>query len=105
MYAGRMPRKQTGPDRVRSWPFVSLSIRPEQLAEWTALAQSLGRSRADLLREVLAEVGLPYAKAVLRHRGVSSAPAPAAADGAINRAGDTATAIYPIEEEPSRRSA
>ena len=97
--------QQPSSDRVRSWPFVSLSIRPEHLAEWTALARRSGRSRADLLREVLEQVGLPYAKAVLRHRGVSSAPPPAEADGAINRAGTAGDALYSADDPASRRSA
>ena len=57
---------------VRSWPWVSLNIPPEQLAEFTDLAARLGRSRADLLREVLEFVGLPYARAIAANRGGAS---------------------------------
>ena len=58
-----------GPVGVRTWPWVSLNIPPEQLAEFTRLAAASGRSRADLLREVLEQVGLPYARAIAANRG------------------------------------
>lgn len=54
------------PESVRDWPWVSLNIRPEHLDEWTGLADALGCSRAALLRFVLAEMGLPFARALLR---------------------------------------
>lgn len=57
---------------VRSWPWVSLNIPPAQLAEFTELAARLGRSRADLLREVLEQVGLPYARAIAANRGAAN---------------------------------
>lgn len=58
---------ETGqPESVRDWPWVSLNIRPEHLDEWTRLADALDCSRAALLRFVLAEQGLPYARALLR---------------------------------------
>ena len=56
-------------DRVRGWPWVSLNMRPHHLAAWTALARSAGRSRADLMREALEQVGLPYARSVARAAG------------------------------------
>jgi len=51
---------------VRQWPFVSLNMRPHHLAEWSRLALQAGRSRADLLREALEQVGLPYARSVAK---------------------------------------
>ena len=92
--------QQPSSDRVRSWPFVSLSIRPEHLAEWTALARRSGRSRADLLREALSAVGLPYARAVASHRSSSNAPT-----GADLRAGTAGDALYRTDDPASRRSA
>jgi hypothetical protein len=77
-------RKAAGagdPGGVRTWPWVSLNIPPGQLAEFTALAARLGRSRADLLREVLEQVGLPYARAIAASRAGR-----AAAGGASPRA-------------------
>jgi hypothetical protein len=53
-------------NRVRSWPFVSLNIRRAHLDDWTELARLSGRSRADLMREALEQVGLPYARSVAR---------------------------------------
>ena len=49
---------------IRTWPWVSLNIRARDLAEWTELAKLAGRSRADLMREALEMVGLPYARAI-----------------------------------------
>lgn len=49
---------------IKLWPWVSLNIRPEHLAEWTRLASEKGFSRADLMREALEKVGLPYARAI-----------------------------------------
>lgn len=67
------PRQGAQPGAgVRSWPWVSLNIPPDQLAEFTDLAAQLGRSRADLLREVLEFVGLPYARAIAANRGGAS---------------------------------
>ena len=60
-------------DRVRSWPWVSLNIRPEHLVAWTELARVAGRSRADLMREALEQVGLPYARSVARRKDAASA--------------------------------
>ena len=70
-HAGRQPAPGAG---VRSWPWVSLNIPPAQLAEFTELAARLGRSRADLLREVLEQVGLPYARAIAANRGGGATP-------------------------------
>lgn len=66
------PRREAQAAGVRSWPWVSLNIPPAQLAEFTDLAAQLGRSRADLLREVLEFVGLPYARAIAANRGAAS---------------------------------
>lgn len=51
---------------IKQWPFVSLSIQPEYLKEWTRLAREKGYSRADLMREALEKVGLPYARGLAR---------------------------------------
>lgn len=100
-YSGGMPKKLP-PDRVRSWPFVSFSIRPEALDELTALARRLGRSRADLLRD-LVDLGLPWVQAMARHRGDSIAPA--SEDGANSRDGTAAPAVYADAAADARRSA
>lgn len=99
-----MPKLKPGPDRVRSWPFVSFSIRPDRLDELTVLARRLGRSRADLLRD-LVDLGLPWLQAMARHRGDSSAPASAEADGEFNRAGSAVGAVYADPADDARRSA
>lgn len=59
---------------VKTWPWVSLNIPPAQLAEFTRLAAASGRSRADLLREVLEQVGLPYARAIAASRAAPGEP-------------------------------
>lgn len=70
---GRQPATagRGGGRGVKTWPWVSLNIEPGHLDEFTALAARLGRSRADLLREVLEQVGLPYARAIAANRGAS----------------------------------
>jgi hypothetical protein len=55
-------------EKVREWPWVSLNIRPDHLDDWTELAKAAGRSRAQLMREVLESVGLPYARALVKER-------------------------------------
>ena len=90
--------QQPSSDRVRSWPFVSLSIRPEHLAEWTALARATGRSRADLLREALSAVGLPYARAIVRSQAAAPAAPP---NGAKFRAGTAGSGLYTTRRMPS----
>jgi hypothetical protein len=55
-------------DRVRDWPFVSLNMRPEDLAALTELAKSAGKSRAELMREVLVHFCGPYVKALSSQR-------------------------------------
>ena len=67
-YIGRVKRPPLG---VKRWPFVSLSIRAEHLAEWTSLARQLGRSRSELLRETLYRLGLPYARALAEARAAT----------------------------------
>lgn len=51
---------------VKTWPWVSLNMQPAHLAEWTSLAKQAGRSRADLMRDVLESVGLPTARRLVR---------------------------------------
>jgi sugar (pentulose or hexulose) kinase len=51
---------------ISTWPWISFQVRPEQRAEWDALAERLGRSRSDLLREVLEQQGLNYARGLAR---------------------------------------
>lgn len=86
-------------ERVRRWPWVSLNMRAEQLAEWRSLAKALGRSRADILREALEQAGLPYARAMARERatGALVARAPGARSG-IGAAGDGATPAAGLPE-------
>ena len=67
-----MARPRDVPEGVGSWPFVSLNIHPDHLREWGALAKQVHRSRADLLREALEYVGLPYARGLARTQGQSA---------------------------------
>lgn len=66
------------PQAIRRWRSVTVHLPGPMLAELSQLARALGVSRVSLIREALESVGLPYARALARGRGVSTAPAPPA---------------------------
>ena len=59
-----MPR----PNKLNTatWPWVSFKMPPASFEEWTALADQSRKSRSELMREALEQVGLPYAQTVAR---------------------------------------
>ena len=49
-------------DAIRRWPFVSFNLHPRDREAVNSAACALGLSRAELLRLMVLDVGLIYAK-------------------------------------------